>query len=39
MTGSRNIFQQIGWATTYFLQFLVGHEASVLIYLVTKLKE
>ena len=37
MTGPRNEFQRIGWATTKFLQFWVGHEA-ILICLVTNFK-
>ena len=37
MAGPRNTFKQIGWATTYFLQFWVGHKA-ILICLVTKFK-
>ena len=38
MAGPRNIFQQTEWATTSFLQLWVGHEANILICLVTKFK-
>ena len=38
MAGPQNIFQHIWWATTYFLQFCVCHEANVLICLVKKFK-
>ena len=34
MAGPRNIFKRIGWNTTQFLQFLVGHE-TILICLGT----
>ena len=38
MAVQRNIFQQLSWATTYFLLFLVGHKANILICLVKSLK-